>query len=56
VDTGTTAAAWAAQLVASVRDDPTARLELIERSYEGPSGRDPHRLPYRRAAMSFMRW
>jgi hypothetical protein len=42
--------------VASVRDDPDARLALVARSYHGPFGDAPRHLPYRRAAMSFMRW
>lgn len=42
--------------VASVRDDPHARLALVERSYHGPFGNAPRHLPYRHAAMSFMRW
>jgi hypothetical protein len=42
--------------VASVRDDPHARLALVERSYHGPFGDAPRHLPYRRAAMSFMQW
>jgi hypothetical protein len=39
-----------------VRDDPAARLALIVRTYHGPFGRAPRHLPYRRAALSFMRW
>src|SRR5918996_6569895 len=50
------AAAWAAAQVAAVRDDPAARLELIARTYHGPTGRAPRHLPFRRAASSFMRW
>lgn len=50
------AAAWAEQQVASVRDDPAGRLTLMERCYYGPFGRAPRHLPFRRAAMSFMRW
>lgn len=42
--------------VAAVRDDPAARLALIARTYHGPTGRAPQHLPFRRAAMSFMRW
>jgi hypothetical protein len=42
--------------VAAVRDDPAARLALIARTYHGPTGRAPRHLPFRRAAMSFMRW
>ena len=53
---GVTAAAWAQQQAAAVRDDPGARIALVERSYRGPFGGAPRHLPYRRAAMSFMRW
>ncbi len=53
---GVTAAAWAEERTAAVRDDPAARIALVERSYGGPFGRAPRHLPYRRAAMSFMRW
>src|SRR5256885_3382475 len=42
--------------VAAVRDDPSARLELITRTYHGPTGRAPRHLPFRRAGLSFMRW
>jgi hypothetical protein len=50
------AAAWAISQVDAVRDDPAARLELIARTYNGPRGRAPQHLPFRRAALSFMRW
>ena len=53
---GVTAEAWADQQVSAVRDDPGGRLALMERCYYGPYGRAPRHLPYRRAAMSFMRW
>ena len=53
---GVTAAAWAEEQTAAVRDDPAARIALVERCYGGPFGRAPRHLPYRRAAMSFMRW
>jgi hypothetical protein len=43
-------------MVASVRDDPAGRIALMERCYHGPFGAAPRHLPYRRAAMSFMRW
>jgi hypothetical protein len=56
VESETTAAAWAGRQMEPVRDDPAARLALIERTYRGPFGRAPRQLPYRRAAMSFMRW
>jgi len=42
--------------VAPARDDPAARLALIARTYHGPTGRAPQHLPFRRAALSFMRW
>jgi hypothetical protein len=42
--------------VASVRDDPEARLALMGRVFRGPTGRAPRHLPFRRAALSFMRW
>jgi hypothetical protein len=51
-----TAAAWADEQVAAVRDDPAARIALVERTYRGPYGHAPKHLPYRRAAVSFMRW
>jgi hypothetical protein len=50
------AVAWAREQVNAVRDDPRGRLALIERTYHGPTGRAPHHLPFRRAALSFMRW
>jgi hypothetical protein len=42
--------------VAAVRDDPAGRLALLVRTYRGPTGRAPRHLPFRRAALSFMRW
>lgn len=51
-----TATAWAGQQVAAVRDDPAGRMALMERCYSGPFGKAPRHLPFRRAAMSFMRW
>ena len=42
--------------VAAARDDPAARLALIERTYHGPTGSAPRHLPFRRAALSFMHW
>jgi hypothetical protein len=50
------ALAAADEQVAAVRDDPAARLALIFRTYHGPAGRAPQHLPFRRAALSFMRW
>jgi hypothetical protein len=47
---------WAQTQVSVVRDDPKARLELIYRTYLGPTGRAPQHLPFRRAALSFMHW
>jgi hypothetical protein len=51
-----TAAEWAAARVIAVRDDPAARLALVVSTYHGPVGRAPRHLPFRRAALSFMRW
>jgi hypothetical protein len=51
-----TAAAWAERQIAAVRDDPVGRFALMRRCYHGPSGNAPRHLPFRRAAMSFMRW
>jgi hypothetical protein len=42
--------------VAAVHDDPAARLALMARVFRGPTGRAPRHLPFRRAALSFMRW
>jgi len=42
--------------VAAVRDDPGARLALMARLFRGPTGHAPRHLPFRRAALSFMRW
>jgi hypothetical protein len=42
--------------VAAVRDEPAARLALMARLFRGPTGSAPRHLPYRRAALSFMRW
>jgi hypothetical protein len=51
-----TAAEWAASQVCAVRDVPTARLSLVTSTYRGPAGRASRHLPFRRAALSFMRW
>jgi hypothetical protein len=51
-----TAAAWAEQQVAAVRDDPSGRLALMQRCYYGPFGKAPRHLPYRRAAVTAMQW
>src|SRR5579859_2703850 len=56
VRSGVPAAAWAEQQVAAVRDDPAGRITLMERCYYGPFGQAPRHLPFRRAAMAFMRW
>ena len=50
------ALAWAEAQVATVRDDPEARLALMARVFHGPTGSAPRHLPFRRAALSFMRW
>jgi hypothetical protein len=47
---------WADEQVAAARDDPSARLGLIDRTYHGPAGHAPRHVPFRRAALSFMRW
>jgi hypothetical protein len=53
---GSEAAAWADQQVAAVRHDPTGRITLMERCYNGPFGKAPRHLSFRRAAVSFMGW
>ena len=50
------AADWALKQVEAVRDDPYKRLELLERTYHGPTGHAPRHLPFRRAAMAFVTW
>src|SRR3954451_23414318 len=50
------ALASAGAQVAAVRDDPAGRLALMARVFHGPTGRAPRHLPFRRAALSFMRW
>jgi hypothetical protein len=50
------ALALARAQVAAVREDPRGRLELVTQTYHGPTGRAPRHLPFRRAALSFMRW
>ena len=47
---------WAEAQVVAARDDPAARLALMARVFRGPTGRAPRHLPFRRAALSFMRW
>jgi hypothetical protein len=51
-----TAAEYAADLAASVRDDPAGRLALMRSLYEAEPGRPELHLPYRRAALGFMGW
>ena len=53
--TGAALASAQAQ-VAAVRDDPATRLALMEQLFDGPTGHAPHHRPFRRAALSFMRW
>ena len=50
------AVAWADAQIAAARDDPAARLALMDRLFHGPTGRARRHLPFRRAALSFMRW
>jgi hypothetical protein len=50
------ALALAEAQVVAVRDDPAARLALMARVFHGPTGHAPRHLPFRRAALSFMRW
>jgi hypothetical protein len=50
------ALASAEQQVAAVRENPAARVALMARVFRGPTGRAPRHLPFRRAALSFMRW
>jgi hypothetical protein len=52
----TSAADFAAAQVAAVRDDPAARLTLMNALYESPPGRRQTHLSYRRAALAFMEW
>ena len=49
------AADWALEQVSAVRDEPAKRLELIARTYHGPTGEAPRHLPFRRAAMAVIR-
>jgi hypothetical protein len=50
------AADYADEQVAAVREDPTARLALMGSLYEAAPGRPELHLPYRRAALAFMDW
>ena len=51
-----TAAQYAADQVASCRDDPAGRLALLRSLYEAPPGLPQLHLPYRRAALAFIGW
>jgi len=55
-ESGEDAAAWASRRVAAVREDPAGRLALAVATYHGPTGQAPRHLPFKRAAISFMRW
>lgn len=50
------ALAWAEERVAAARDDPAGRVGLLSWTYRGPAGVAARHLPFRRAALSFMRW
>jgi hypothetical protein len=50
------AIALATARIAAVRDDPAGRLALMAQVFHGPTGHAPRHLPFRRAALSFMRW
>ena len=50
------AAARAAAQVEATREDPAGRIALLNVTYRGPYGDAPQHLPFRRAALSFMRW
>jgi hypothetical protein len=51
-----TAAGWAAAQVGGVRDDPSGRMALLAGTYRQAPGGGRRYEPFRRAAMSFMRW
>ena len=51
-----TAIEYAADLAASVRDDPARRVALMRLLYEAEPGHPELHLPYRRAALGFMGW
>ena len=53
---GVGAFASAEAQVAAVRDDPASRVALMARLFHGPTGRAPRHVPFRLAALSFMRW
>jgi hypothetical protein len=48
--------ASAERQVAAVQDDPVSRVALMARLFRGPTGRAPRHVPFRLAALSFMRW
>src|SRR3954464_10220254 len=50
------ALALAGAQVAAARDDPAARLAVMPQVFHAPPARAPRHLPFRRAALSFMRW
>ena len=51
-----TAAGYAADLVAAVRDDPAGRVAVMSFPLRGHQGRPRCACQYRRAALGFMRW
>ena len=51
-----TAREYAAELVASARDDPNRRVAMMRSLYEAAPGRPELQLPYRRATLAFMGW
>jgi len=53
---GMPAAAHAAAQVEATREDPSGRMALATLTYRGPYGDARRDLPFRRAALSFMRW
>jgi hypothetical protein len=50
------AAGFAVEQVTRVRDDPAGRMALLARTYQRPLARSRRHQPFRRAAVSFMRW
>lgn len=47
---------WAAAQLFAVQDDPAGRRALLSDTYRWSSGQEVRKVPYRRAALSFMRW
>lgn len=47
---------WARDVVATVRDEPVGRRQLLCDVYNGPAGSDRRHAAYRRAALAFMDW